>query len=469
MSAVSIGALGVHDVGGDVAKTETLPLRDDVEHFAYWEGQVHAIAGLLQGRGLLSLDEMRRAVEGLPEAQYNGGLSYYQKWAAALLTICLERGTLTQADLDEHMGPPMESCQEVRFSAGQQVRVGSENLATRWRRPHLRTPGYIFGAVGTVERFVGVFPSAELGAYCHVKGVQPLYRVRFQMSDLWPEYAGSSRDTVDVEIYQNWLELDSSDTSANTDNQECKRQKQQQQSAAATIFKGLQFVKSEPVSITVQGNSERRSLEQAAIEAEEPVPSHVSALIKSLLSKGVLTETEISEATSAIESWGTRHQGPRIVARAWTDPNFHSLLLKDARAACEELGVFPAFVPPFTWAKTQLTVVQNSDAVHNLIVCTLCSCYPLPLLGRSPSWYRSRSYRSRAVREPRKVLQEFGMIVPEGVEVRVHDSTADCRYLVLPQRPKGTEGWNEEQLISLVTRDCLIGTALPKSHISSKA
>jgi nitrile hydratase len=140
-----------------------------------------------------------------------------------------------------------------------------------------------------------------------------------------------------------------------------------------------------------------------------------------------------------------------MVARAWGDPAYKARMLANGSAAAEELGLE---VGPL-----KLIVVENTPGVHNVIVCTLCSCYPRMLLGIPPEWYKSRAYRSRVVREPRAVLAEFGTRLPEDVDVRVHDSTADMRYMVLPLRPRGTDGWDEERLAALVTRDSLIGVA----------
>ena len=139
-----------------------------------------------------------------------------------------------------------------------------------------------------------------------------------------------------------------------------------------------------------------------------------------------------------------------MVARAWVDPSFKARLLANGRSACEELGI--SF-----YDDTLLIVLENTETVHNLIVCTLCSCYPRPVLGLPPDWYKLKPYRSRAVKEPRAVLAEFGTIIPDQVEIRVSDSTAAVRYLVLPRRPEGTEGWSEEALAACVTRDAMIG------------
>ncbi|MGH3147209.1 MAG: nitrile hydratase subunit alpha [Rubrobacter sp.] len=186
-----------------------------------------------------------------------------------------------------------------------------------------------------------------------------------------------------------------------------------------------------------------------------PYAARIRAIEALLVEKGVLTEPEIQDRISHTESRSPAN-GARIVARAWTDPAFKELLLSDAKAAALELGVDPSHPAEFI-------VVENTQGLHNLIVCTLCSCYPRAILGRPPDWYKSINYRSRAVREPRVVMREFGFEPPDGVEVVVHDSTADVRYMVLPMRPPGTEDMGEEELAELVTRDCLIGANAPPS------
>ena len=169
-----------------------------------------------------------------------------------------------------------------------------------------------------------------------------------------------------------------------------------------------------------------------------------------LIEKGVLTADEVRRQIEKMDSRSPAI-GARVVARAWSDPAFKARLLADGSAACRELGI--------DIGATNLVVVENEPAAHNLVVCTLCSCYPRALLGLPPDWYKSRDYRARAVREPRAVLAEFGTVLPAGTTVRVHDSTADMRYLVLPLRPAGTEALDEAALAALVTRDSMIGVA----------
>jgi nitrile hydratase len=173
-----------------------------------------------------------------------------------------------------------------------------------------------------------------------------------------------------------------------------------------------------------------------------------------LIEKGVLSEDDIRNAVEAMDSRGPE-LGAQVVAHAWVDAQFKQSLLQDAPSAVKTLGID---IGPL-----QLMVVENTQKVHNLIVCTLCSCYPRTLLGLPPDWYKSSEYRSRAVREPRAVLLEFGTEIPDEVEVRVHDSTADLRYLVLPQRPAGTENLTEDELAALVKRDSMVGvTVVPE-------
>ena len=169
-----------------------------------------------------------------------------------------------------------------------------------------------------------------------------------------------------------------------------------------------------------------------------------------LIEKGVLTADEVRRQIEKMDSRSPAI-GARVVARAWSDPAFKARLLADGSAACRELGI--------DIGATNLVVVENEPTAHNLVVCTLCSCYPRALLGLPPDWYKSRDYRARAVREPRAVLAEFGTVLPAGTTVRVHDSTADMRYLVLPLRPAGTAALDEAALAALVTRDSMIGVA----------
>jgi nitrile hydratase len=179
----------------------------------------------------------------------------------------------------------------------------------------------------------------------------------------------------------------------------------------------------------------------------------VKALETILTQKGLIDPAALDEIIETYETKIGPRNGAHVVAKAWTDPAFKAALLKDATAVVSELGYYGR-------QGEHMIVVENTDEVHNIVVCTLCSCYPWPLLGIPPTWYKSDAYRARAVREPRKVLAEFGVTLPSDMSVRVWDSTAETRYLVLPQRSKGTDGMDEAALMDLITRDSMIGTGL---------
>jgi len=186
---------------------------------------------------------------------------------------------------------------------------------------------------------------------------------------------------------------------------------------------------------------------------ESPAAARARALEEVLVEKGVIRREDVRRAIDSLVSRSPA-DGARLVARAWVDPAFKQRLLADARAAALELGLDPGPSPV-------VVAVENTDSVHHMVVCTLCSCYPRALLGPPPDWYKSLPYRSRAVSDPRGVLSEFGVELDDDVELRVLDSTADIRYLVLPRRPAGTEGLGEEELAVMVTRDSMIGVAQP--------
>ena len=176
------------------------------------------------------------------------------------------------------------------------------------------------------------------------------------------------------------------------------------------------------------------------------------AIRELLIEKDHLTPEELRLAQEKVESL-ERSDGSKVIAKAWSDPDYKQRLLDDGNAALAELGIDAG--------AAKMTVGENTEKVQNVVVCTLCSCYPRAVLGMPPDWYRSKSYRSRVVIEPREVLKEFGTVLAEGKTVRVNDSLADLRYLVIPQRPEGTDDWNEEQLAAIVTRDTMVGVTNP--------
>lgn len=198
-------------------------------------------------------------------------------------------------------------------------------------------------------------------------------------------------------------------------------------------------------------------------DADPATPYEVleRALRELLIEKGVLTSAEISAQVDVMDSRSPA-LGAKVVAKAWTDSSFKRRLLDDTRAALADIDIDIGQLAEFR-------TIECTPKVHHVVVCTLCSCYPKMLLGVPPAWYKSLAYRSRTVTEPRAVLEEFGVALAPDVEVRVHDSTADLRYIVLPLRPAGTEGWSEAELAAIVTRDCMIGTAVPKAPAKRRA
>ncbi len=189
--------------------------------------------------------------------------------------------------------------------------------------------------------------------------------------------------------------------------------------------------------------------------SEEEIAARVKALEAIMIEKGIMTTDAVDRLAEIYENEVGPHLGAKVVAKAWTDPAFRERLLADATSACAELDIGGL-------QGEDMVAVENSDTVHHVIVCTLCSCYPWPVLGLPPKWYKGPAYRSRLVRAPRQVLRDdFGLDVPESVEIRVWDSSAELRYFVLPQRPAGTENLSEDELAELVTRDSLIGVGQP--------
>ncbi|MDH3683953.1 MAG: nitrile hydratase subunit alpha [Acidimicrobiia bacterium] len=190
----------------------------------------------------------------------------------------------------------------------------------------------------------------------------------------------------------------------------------------------------------------------ASRRARSPLEVRALALEAALVENGVISTDGIDHFVDAMEHRFGPHHGARVVAKAWSDPEFKARLLADGTAAVAELGI--------TGPEGNVRVVENEPGVHNMVVCTLCSCYPWPLLGLPPIWYKSFEYRSRAVAEPRSVLKEFGVEVPDDTRVQVWDSSAEIRYFVLPERPEGTEGMTEDELAELIDRNAMIGTGV---------
>jgi len=373
--------------------------------------------------------------------------------------VLLDQGAITQEELDRKLG--LEEKVHETFKPGDRVYVRHENYATRWRKPHLRTPGYIFTKSGVIERVCGDFSNPETCAFRIDKTPCPLYRVRFFQKDIWEDYPGSANDTIDIEITHYWLTRE--DQSIKPDNSKkdvistphshSHKDEHGHEHEHQHDEHGHGHEHPHP-------HDERLKSEQKAIDQEgeeSPFQYLAKKLIELILEKNILTPQEITQRIELLDRLETEPVGQTIVAHAWTDPNFKKVLLHNPAEAGDLIGVK---IPPI------LIAVENTEEIHNVVVCTLCSCYPRQVLGRPPDWYKSRAYRSRTVYEPRKVLTEFGTVIPDHVTIRVHDSTADMRYLVIPKRPEGTEGFSLEQLMKLITRDSMIGVtqALSPAH-----
>ncbi|DBB01372.1 TPA: hypothetical protein ACH3X1_000040 [Trebouxia sp. C0004] len=438
------GTTGVHDVGGLLVDA-AIDVASGHKKYQLWELQTHCLVTLLAKRGFLTVDELRRGVEGLPAPAIEA-MSYYERWAASVAAMSMERGTIQQRDLDQYLGVSIEE-PLPRFGKGDLVRVRLENAAIRTRKPHLRTPGYIFGLVGVIERdCVGMADNPEGLAFRQELPRQPLYRVTFQQGHVWEGYTGSNLDTIDVEVYQAWLEpstkeyiqtqrqgKDHAHTHAHTD-QHGHGSHGPQHGGPQSVdhgdhtHEGRSVVEQNAIDLEGEDDVERRRLSEA--------------LIKVFQDKSIITAEQLRQAVEDLDGRGQKRLGPKLVAKAWADPAFKAKLLRNAGDAAEELGIQSSNFAPKPKAAdpeadqekqipnltgTIFTAVENTAKVHNLIVCTLCSCYPLAVLGMSPAWYKSRSYRSRAVRDPRGVLKDFGTEIAPDVAVRVHDSTADMR------------------------------------------
>ncbi|CAF1106476.1 unnamed protein product [Rotaria sordida] len=419
------------------------PLDRSIEEFAYWEQQVDAVLSLLIRKRIMNADMLRKGIESIDKSIYNK-LSYYERWAISITKHCLESGVLTQEDLNKKYGLPLHSTDEQLFHIGDKVRVRHENYATRWIKPHLRTPGYLYGKVGIIERCCGSYSNAEYFAYDNTDSTtihyQPLYRVRFNQKDIWNHYEGDTNDTIDVDIYQHWLMPASQSDSSIEENKDEDYQK-------------YNFDHQHKDHDHDHIHEARAIIEQTAIDREGiPLPAQhlAESLISALIDKNIINHEELRKQIEINQASVIELRGANIVVEAWLNPEFKERLLKDGTNTIMEFLKLDK-------KSDDLIVVENTDKIHNLIVCTLCSCYPRQILGIPPGWYKSRSYRVRAPRNPRLVLKEFGTILPNDMKIQVHDSTSDIRYLVIPRRPANTQNWSREQLLSIVTRDSMVG------------
>jgi nitrile hydratase subunit alpha len=476
----------IHDIGGSLISKNDIQkdLKFEDQPLLAWEQQCHALFVVLASRGILGTDELRRAIEALAPDQY-ALWGYYEKWSAAMVSLLMEKNVISEAELRLALfGPALLSSQvndammaepSPLFRVGDCVRVKpyassttydgrSPYHAVEWRRPHIRTPGYIYGAVGVIERVCGRHGDPSFLAF----GTRPapdvqLYRVRFRQADLWPEQHHASSgggDVVEVEIYEHWLESGSSSSLLDIELLEPIALFDHSEKGGDDCV-GNHHHHHHDHGTTDAAHETRPAIEERSIRNEgppRPGQELFQALSNLLIQKGIVLATDIRVMCEKLDTAGKRLDGATLVVAAWMDDTFRKRLLDNPAAAAAELGIATSNAN----APTVLTVVPNrTNVVHNLIVCTLCSCYPSGLLGIAPSWYKSRLYRARAVRFPRDVLASFGTLLAASTTIRVHDSTADHRYLVLPDRPSETDDWTADELRALVTRDSMIGVTVP--------
>ena len=426
----------------------------DIPH-AHWELQMHAALVILENAKppLMTDEELRRGIEVLDQHTYDTW-SYYERWAASISAMLIERGVITTAELHAELGLAHAESTDVQFGVGDVVRIRHEDPTRRFKKPHLRTPGYVFGLRGEVTRYLGLYPDPGLAAFRLPAPRVPLYSVRISLSDIkrsryYKEEADvEDGDVVELDVFQPWLDRvkEEEDVSASLN---------EGVSALLASLEGHDHDHDHDHVHSSRSETERiaHQREGSAEAADCPGRRLAEALLSLLQQKGMVSPAQLTSTIDRLESRGREMKGADLVVAAWTDETFKQELLHDANAAALSLGIVAS-----SDASTKLIVCENTPETHHVIVCTLCSCYPSALLGLSPAWYKSASYRARVVRQPRQVLLEaFGTTLPSSQRVVVHDSTADCRYLVLPMRPAGSEGLDREALRAIVTRDSLLG------------
>ena len=467
-----------HDVGGQIDEYSA-PIRvDDFTKLSQWEQECHAVIAILSSKSLISTDKLRRQIEDLTPQQYQSW-TYYERWSAAATSILLESHIITEDELqvelfgssfapttsrssDDTVSPTIEN----KFNPGDNVRVKPFQQGIEWRRPHIRVPGYIYGVNGSIVDVCGSFGDPSYLSFGIKAPEVNLYRVRFSMGDIWPEQSKANNDEISIEIYEHWLEPSATNQghlyedipllNHDDDGKDCNHSHHHHGDGDVNedhSHDPRPDVEYRAVKLETEGYGNRGGEGRLAHPGKEVF----RALTKLLVEKELISYEEIRTMSNKLENSGQQLHGAALIVEAWMDPEFQEQLIQDPITTARTIGIETSNPN----APTVLTVVPNSKDVHNLIVCTLCSCYPSGLLGIAPSWYKSAEYRARAVREPREVLKEFGTHISRDKRIRIHDSTADHRYLVLPERPKGTENYTKEELRQLVTRDSMIGVTLP--------
>lgn len=449
----SAGINGVHDLGGVLTSIGAIDLID--KPLSYWERSVHALLIVLASRKpspVISTDELRRTVEGLEKTAYNTW-SYYDRWVVAMTLLLLEKGFITQVDLDREInGDSGDFTEEtpVLYKAGDSVKVRAEDTRLRWRRPHLRCPGYIYGLKGKVKKYLGKFDDPFLLAFSGKGPQQPLYVVSFQLNSIWSHgttpqtLADGAVDCIELDIYQEWLEFDvgTSDGDSVPDNNSEKsgamkswyeRETPSKLPESMNVQLDLNgLVIDTPAHVNDDANSANPDDEahhnhqhshshehqprditecNAVTNEGETTPGKIigDALFRLLYGNGFVKRDEIRNTVMQLDNAGVKLAAAELVAYAWIDPEFkarlmaygmcrcfvaascytwifiltlYSLIACVAPTAAAEVGIETSNAN----APTILRVVENTPDTHNVIVCTLCSCYPVGLLGYAPLW-----------------------------------------------------------------------------------
>eukprot|EP00924_Labyrinthula_sp_SR-Ha-C_P000799 snap_masked-scaffold_7-processed-gene-4.34-mRNA-1 protein AED:0.01 eAED:0.05 QI:0/-1/0/1/-1/1/1/0/452 len=440
------GILGSHDLGGSECADKVV-FTDQPLH--RWEQVIHALLSILATKHLLNVHELRRSIESLVLTK---DITYYGKWARAMTNILLERKVLSPTDFLQHF--PVTSIPKEPFKIGVAVQIKEENFSMFWCKPHLRTPGYIFGCIGEIQEYLGEAENPNIKAFHFLHNIksfakyfdqkQRLYRVSFQSKDVFKYFEESEKpnknDEILIEVYEPWL------------------QRVEKNKISPLKRKAEENIDGKSHAHDHE-HEERGQVETAAVKRENQTMGSIAdeaycdILVQVLVDKNLVTRKEIEVTILSNSASGSIDNGRRIVIQAWRDDKFRQLLKEDANKALETIGLQGSN----PHATTKLVCVFNTMKLHNVIVCTLCSCYPTGLLGPSPLWYKSRSYRSRVVKSPRNVLLEFGTKIDADLKIRVYDSTADCRYMVIPTSPPNLADLSDEELSKGISRNMLIG------------
>jgi len=444
LASIAPFRMGPRDVGAiEPAIHGRINLDDVVPEV--WELQIHAIMGIVFHEKILMhvdfVNEFRNLDFLFTDESYEEA-TYYGVYTCALARLAVANNLVPKAVLDRQFGFPHGS-QQVLFLKHDHVTVRAEKHGYRCFKPFTRTPGYIHGMTGVIVEYLGSFSDPMLATF--VSGAQqvvPLYRVRFS-SETIQAHTDEATDTFEVDVFQNWLEATPG-------------------SVRTTVERPPSYGDACPVKF--DGSWHRiHSSRKGFDEYSRSVPCPQSrfkplgeALVASLVECNVFSAQKLAQATEKL-AWSfsdaAAGDARKLVVRAWLDISFRQLLLSEPTRALACLGISNHTIQG---PDTSLIVLENTEHVHHVVVCTLCSCYPVSIMGNPPAWYRSASFRARVMQEPRTVLSEFGMQITQP-EIRVHDSTANLRYMVLPLMPVGATHLAEADLAALVTRDSLIG------------